>query len=112
MASVEATARGRRNVALNHAAWTLGRWVAAGARCEVAPRSRRGSVAGSSPADWCDVDREVCYSELYMARRLTTMARLPAGTPDTDGRVTGCPGRHDFDPRLTFNHLALNHGCV
>jgi len=28
---LEGTAPGRRNAALNHAAWTLGRWVAAGA---------------------------------------------------------------------------------
>jgi hypothetical protein len=31
IANLETTAPGGRNAALNHAAWTLGRWVAAGA---------------------------------------------------------------------------------
>ena len=31
IANLEATQPGGRNAALNHAAWTLGRWIAAGA---------------------------------------------------------------------------------
>jgi len=63
IASLEATAPGGRNAALNHAAWTLGRWVAAGALDQADVEDELYAAAESTRLVGDDGDRQ-CWATI------------------------------------------------
>jgi hypothetical protein len=79
--NLEATAPGGRNDALNHAAWTLGRWVAAGALDQADVEDELYAAAARNGLVGDDGDRQ-CWATIRSGlaaglREPSNLAQIP-----------------------------------